>query len=1420
MRSAVAGAVVLTLVGLGLAGALVLAQSDSGRRHLAGWLAPVLSAAAGYRVDIVGIDRGLPSRIALEKLTIADAGGTWLVLEGVSLSWRPAELLRGRLAVGALHADRLEIARLPGADPPQNRPTPVGDFTLAQSPVDVSIERLAIDALVIGEAVLGRPAQLRMEGRLAAPAGDVIGTDITIVRTDGREGHLAASVQLDPVRRRLHLEATLDEGEGGLLVRLFRLDAHPAISLRLYGDAPFENWRGSVAAEAEGLASLAGDLTAAATDPGYRIGFDGRAHWHGWMPTALKPAIASGIRLSFASKIAADRPLILDSLRLEGRDLVVEASGSFDPTTAAIAAQGNVAVGPEALAPEALAGYRLEGMGAEAIVSGRVDAIEVAAAGTVSRLSGAAIGSANLAWQASLGRPADGTRPLRVMAQATGVSTQDPRLQALLGPTASAEVEGRLSASGDLLDLQSARLTLPAATAGASGRLALNDGASELRIEGILADLTALRPLLGLAAEGEARIVALVQGALLAGTAAARIEGASKNLRTGIALADAVLGADPVLSCIVHVEPSRGLAVSDLRLDGAKVRITGEGRTDAAFTRSEARVRISPRKAAVPGAAVEAVEIIGVANHLGSRPAGDVRATLQMATGRIEAASPFAVQDGWLRLTGISATGFGARAAGNFDVELASGLWQGQVQAGLPAGGRMSFGRSQLSGRADLRVRLMPVSGRQAVEARLQGTSLAFGEAGREAVRIGDLEASLRVDDPFAAGRIDASLRASTLRLGGDGPSSLAVRAAGPREAIDARIEVNGPEDRLDRLAASLRIKLSGDGAVVTVTGLDGVAGGSRVTLASPLRIISGGGRLLIDDLDLVVDDGRLAGRLDLSPGTTSGFLRLERVPVRILRGWVPATPAAGTLTGSGDVTTGGGTVGGEMALSFDQLRFASASATTSSTIDADVRATFGEAGTELRLIAHHTGDPASPLLLATVILPLRLVPGSPVLHTSPTAPLTGDVRIRADLSRLARGLDLSNQWLGGALVGDLRLDGSLSRPEILGELEISDGVYENFVTGTLISGIEARAEMGEAGTARVAFSGMPAGGGSMAAEGRIDLAGGPDVELKIDARNARLVARDDVTATFDGQMTYRYGKGGGSLAGTLAVAPVEIRLRDRLPANVVLLPVIEINQPGGGAAPPPPASAPALVAALDVRIDLPRGVFVRGRGLESEWAGTLHAGGTTAVPTLAGEVHLVEGDFTFAGKQLRLRRGVVGFTGASIDPLLDVAAEYQAPQLTVLIEATGPVREPVIVVSSRPPLPESEVLAQIMFGKAPARLGAVEAVQLAAALDSLNRGDTFTADTLASVRQLLGLDVLNAGPTGTGTGAERGPSLEVGRYFSQHSFVGTRRGLADQTSAGRVEVEIVPGLSLQSDILQDVQGMSGSLGLLFKHDY
>ncbi|MGZ8996813.1 MAG: translocation/assembly module TamB domain-containing protein, partial [Rhodospirillales bacterium] len=239
---------------------------------------------------------------------------------------------------------------------------------------------------------------------------------------------------------------------------------------------------------------------------------------------------------------------------------------------------------------------------------------------------------------------------------------------------------------------------------------------------------------------------------------------------------------------------------------------------------------------------------------------------------------------------------------------------------------------------------------------------------------------------------------------------------------------------------------------------------------------------------------------------------------------------------------------------------------------------------------------------------------------------------------------------------------------------------------------------------------------------------------------------------------------------------------------------------------------------ALDIGVKLPRRVFVRGRGLESEWGGDLRVSGSSADPRLVGVVAVRSGTFDFAGKRFTLETGEIGFTGgATVNPTLNVQAVRTTPDLTALIRVTGTALDPEIELASTPALPESEILSRVLFEKGVAKLGPVEAAQLAMALDTLASGESMSEDALSYVRNLLGLDVLTVA---AGEEEGEGPALGVGRYVADGVYVGARQGVADESTAGTVEIEVLPGLAIESELSDSTAGPTGALGLRWKWDY
>ena len=279
----------------------------------------------------------------------------------------------------------------------------------------------------------------------------------------------------------------------------------------------------------------------------------------------------------------------------------------------------------------------------------------------------------------------------------------------------------------------------------------------------------------------------------------------------------------------------------------------------------------------------------------------------------------------------------------------------------------------------------------------------------------------------------------------------------------------------------------------------------------------------------------------------------------------------------------------------------------------------------------------------------------------------------------------------------------------------------------------------------------------------------------------------------------------------------------------MVVLKVVETN--GKTGKPPPPAPAdnqPALPAALDITIDMPGNIFVRGHGLESEWRGRLTITGTSAAPAITGSLEQIRGSVDLLGKTFTLTRGDDHLRrqrkarpgarhrrrgerrrhhgasqhrrlclGADDHPDLDTpCAAGRDPRARAVQPRGRPDHAPAKGCSSpRPPAPS------------PAAVPGV--------LDRLRGG--------------LGLDWfrLGSGPSGPASStlnpraasgaATGGTALSAGKYVAPGVSVGVSQGLSPPTSKVTVEIELRPHLTVQGEA-----GQSGStgIGLNYNYDY
>jgi translocation and assembly module TamB len=684
----------------------------------------------------------------------------------------------------------------------------------------------------------------------------------------------------------------------------------------------------------------------------------------------------------------------------------------------------------------------------------------------------------------------------------------------------------------------------------------------------------------------------------------------------------------------------------------------------------------------------------------------------------------------------------------------------------------------------------------------------------------------------------------------------------------NARVDLKGPLDALAinissrlRLAQGSEATLGGVAQVNTsahtarVESLAVQYGGQHARLLQPAVFRFGDGfavdRLRIGLEQAVLDvAGRVTPKLDLQAS-------LLGVTPALLKPHVRQLDAVGTLGMQAKLRGTAASPQGTVRLDISGLRMRSGAARTLPA--ANLHAVADLDGRAAKLRARFDAGPRAELTL------------------SGTAPLSASERINlraagtVDLALANPLIEADGRRAQGRALIDVAATGLYSAPRLAGTVNIAEADLQDVARGARLSNIAALLRL-DGDSVQISRFSARAGRGTVTARGAIGVLE-PDmpVDITIAARDARPLSSDLLTADVDIDLRIR-GAARSRLdaAGRVHVKHADINIPGGLPSNVA---VLEVRRPGEKEKGAPQPEESALVIGLDVEVDAPRAVFVRGRGLDAEMGGKIHVGGTAAAPQISGgfalrrgtfdlagaslkfvrgrgldaemggKIHvggtaaapqisggfaLRRGTFDLAGANLKFVRGEVAFAGSGLqrklDPTIDFAAETAAADVTAKLGVTGFASAPKIALSSTPELPQDEVLARLLFGVSVKELSPMQIVQIARAVNTLRGGGGGGLGPLAKAQRRLGLDRLSV----SGGDDQSGPSVEAGRYVSERVNVSARQSASGTTQA-RVQVDITRrwkiettvgsgGGTLQGTTPENSQGTS--VGLLYQREY
>jgi translocation and assembly module TamB len=1408
---------ILVVAGVMLAPTRPQAQEDQG--VLAGFISRTLSSP-GSTVTIGAVEGPLSSDAMIRNVTIADAQGVYLRIDTIRLIWRRVALLSRRLEIQNLEIGTVELLRRPVPDP--NAPRAADGPLLPELPLKVEIGKFAVGEFRLGEPVLGVAARFTASGNATlGPPAEGLNAALEIRRLDA-QGLSALKLTFVPATQQLDLSLQHDEPAGGIAARLANLPGLPPVKLDVAGAGHLDNWRGRIGFDAGPDVNARGDAVLTRDDQIRRLGLNLDARIESLLPAAVSAVFAGDTRLQGRIVFGDDGGYAIEAFRLASQLAELTAQGYLTARN-----ELNVTARARALpnteGATARGGARIARLVFDASAMGALNAPRVEGKLDVRGLEGPAASVASLTAMLSAEPESPGSARYRIImdGEVDGLTLADRGVSEAIGQRAVLTLRAIVNEEA-VTEVSNLSVTSPNLRLAFTGRTGarLLDG----QIQGDILRLAAFSRLAGRPLAGQGYVAATLSGDPSQALTRAVLNGRATGLALGDPTADRLIGREATLAGTIirrrEVMTLEGVTLSGRHLTAGLDGTLGDGRIDlraalalpdlsqvdrqlAGTARADARVSgemLDPSVALTVAAPsvramnrpVRDLRLVVDGRTLGSAPAFTVTAGGDV-DGKPLTADIVAREQGsaWVldrlnaRLGSVSAEGQGRLS----EDRLVSG------RLAVTAGNLDDISPlvlTRLSGSLRATLTADATGGRQSVTVQGDGQRMVFGAASLNILR-----ADLRAEDLFGRPRLDGEATVDRLVAAGETVERIELKADGSPEATAITLAARA---RGFALASAGRL-VPGTPNRLDLASFTATRAGARIALARPATLTFEGAQVRTERLTVALQGGEIeiSGALGAD---LDARIAARRVPLAAADILMPGTGLRGTLDASATLRGPAAAPRGPFEAT---VRGFSAPATRNAGVPAlDITARGEARGERASIDARIAGG-------RTVALTLG---GSVPL--TPAGALDVTVRGTLDAALANAQIAGSGQRVTGRLAIDGALRGTATSPDIQGAATLSGGSFSDPLNGVAFTAVEGR--FTGRGTAIVVerLAGRTKNGGTVSVSGRIDadpLRGFP-ADLRIAARNAELVSSDIVqlTASLDLAVSGPLATA-PRLSGRIDVATIEVRVPDRLPSTVEpLRDARHVNAPPQTrarlaqiarqrAATTRRGGAP-FNATLDVVLDAPGRVFVRGRGIDAELGGQLRLAGTTRDMRANGAFELRRGRLSLLTQRLDFTRGRLTFGGGDLVPDLDFVAETRATDITASVGITGRATEPEFTLSSTPSLPQDEVLSRLLFQRAAAGLSPFQALQLAQAVAVLSGGGG--SDAFEATRRALGVDNLDVT-----TGAS-GPAVGVSRAINERVRIGVRTGAKPENSTVGVDIDLTRRIRIQTEVGADGRAAAG----------
>jgi translocation and assembly module TamB len=204
-----------------------------------------------------------------------------------------------------------------------------------------------------------------------------------------------------------------------------------------------------------------------------------------------------------------------------------------------------------------------------------------------------------------------------------------------------------------------------------------------------------------------------------------------------------------------------------------------------------------------------------------------------------------------------------------------------------------------------------------------------------------------------------------------------------------------------------------------------------------------------------------------------------------------------------------------------------------------------------------------------------------------------------------------------------------------------------------------------------------------------------------------------------------------------------------------------------------------------------------------------LHIRGTMGNPSILGRVNIAEGNVSFNGTKYRLERGDVTFNNPqSIEPIINVEMAGRVRDYDITIGFHGSVDRLNITYRSDPPLPSSDIIALLAFGRTKQ-----EEVYSNQTTTPLTTSDTMLQQALTSasgsrVQKLFGVGSVKIDPQAIDAETNLGPRLTIEQQIQNNITFTYITNVAQSSSEQVIQVEYNLTKSISVVAVRDQNGI------------